>query len=464
MYRYALSLLVLVSACRGSDAHSTKSETASRGTPTSTSVAAVAVSQPATSPPQLKCPAPLPAVVVPCDKPKKSAHTTTGKDKLSLVSARFANLPGWKSDKQAVAAVAFARSCAQLATLADDAPVGSGPYGGTASDWRAACTAVAALPAGDNKAARRFFEKQFKAYAAHGRKGPEGKLTGYYVQPLRGSRTRRGPYQFPLMAVPKDLVSVQLSNFISDGRSRRIWGRVDPATMTFVPYPTREEIRKGNVGNEGVVVWVDDPVDAMAVEIEGSGKAVLEDGTVLWVAFGGKNGRRGRRLRGTMRAIRALKKNFDAENAAGMPNDSQTNRFHEVVDPKKSVVFFELESRPGAIGTQDVVLTPQRSLAVDRAVIPLSTPVWVDTVAPRSPRGKQGTWQRLLIAQDTGGAILGSVRGDIYWGDDEDAVRMGSRTYGKGQMWLLLPRALKVKTKVLPKKPAPAASKPPIPE
>jgi membrane-bound lytic murein transglycosylase A len=122
-------------------------------------------------------------------------------------------------------------------------------------------------------------------------------------------------------------------------------------------------------------------------------------------------------------------------------------RFHEIAEIKDSVVFFREEPRNGAIGTQDVVLTARRSLAVDRAVIPLSTPVWVDTTAPMSAGGKRGPFRQLLIAQDTGGNILGSVRGDIYWGDDRDAVAIGSRVNNRGQMWLLLPRSIRVPRK-----------------
>ena len=106
------------------------------------------------------------------------------------------------------------------------------------------------------------------------------------------------------------------------------------------------------------------------------------------------------------------------------------------------MVFFELDEREGAIGSQNVVLTPRRSLAVDRALVPLSTPIWVDTRAPRSANGKHVVWRHLLIAQDTGGAIVGSVRGDIYWGDNEEAAAIGRRVNGAGRMWLLLPKGI----------------------
>jgi membrane-bound lytic murein transglycosylase A len=133
---------------------------------------------------------------------------------------------------------------------------------------------------------------------------------------------------------------------------------------------------------------------------------------------------------GTMQGIRAW---FQAH----------PERYHEIVDQNPAKVFFDISPRAGAIGTQNVVLTPQRSMAVDRAVIAMSTPVWVDTKVRLTRKGKARPWRRLLIAQDTGGAILGPVRGDIYFGHDARAADIAGRTGGAGRMWLLLPRSIR---------------------
>ena len=352
------------------------------------------------------CPAPPPAVALACDEADPEAVTTKGDEKLTLVKGKFADLPGWNDDALSEALPAFLASCAQLATLADSDPVGSGPYGGTAKAWRKACKAAAAVPAGDDGAARAMFEQEFTAYAAHGGAGTTGKMTGYYVQPLRGSRTSQGDYIFPLFSRPADLVEVQLSDFISDGRSRRIWGQVDPANGTLVPYSTRAEIRARGLDDRSVLLWVDSPVDAMAVQIEGSGKVAMDDGSIIWINFDGKNGRRGRRAGAVMRAMRELEaSNQKIKKPTATSRKAYADRFHEIAELRDSIVFFAIEPRNGAIGTQDVVLTPRRSLAVDRAVIPLSTPVWIDTNAPTAAGGKRGPWRHLLIAQDTGGIL-----------------------------------------------------------
>jgi|GEM_PF-145362 len=379
-------------------------------------------------------------VVKSCPPAATGAATREGKDRLSLVRADFAHMPGWRGDKLSAALPPFLRSCAKLDALADSDRVGAGPYGGVAKDWRAACAAAKLVPAGNNGAARAFFERHFQPYAAHGTTGDRGTFTGYYVQQLRASRTRTGRYQFPLWEKPRELVKVELSEFVGDSRGRTLWGRVDPATRTLVPYPTRKAMRS-YTPRPKVLVWTDDPVDAFAVEIEGSGVAKMTDGSTQWIHFAGKNGQHGTSLRAAVRRVRRLKRRLPR-----LRRSRFTESYYRATDPKRSVVFFRFERRKGAIGTQDVILTPRRSIAVDRAVIPMSTPVFVATKAPRGASGPIKPWRQLLIAQDTGGAIVGPIRGDIYWGADATAAAIGRRMYAPGKMWLLLPKGIKVKT------------------
>ncbi len=387
--------------------------------------------------------APLLNPVCAAAPPPREAFVTSGKDKLKLSKAAFSDLPGWRKDKHFDAVVAFLASCKKLVAMNKNARVGTGPFGGKARQWLRACKAAAKVPAADHKKARVFFEQEFQAYATRGSKGSQGKITGYYVQPLRASRTRKGRYQFPLYRRPADLVSVSLSKFVSDGRSRRIWGRLSDTGTKLLPYATRQDYRLARTKNDAhVLLWVDDPADAIAVEIEGSGRAHLDDGSTIMIGFAGKNGRKSGKLGTVAKAMRAL----STAEGPGPWSAEALLRYQEIADIKTSIVFFETDERPGAIGSQNVVLTPQRSLAVDRAVISLSTPVWVDTRAPRSARGRIAPYRHLLIAQDTGGAIVGTMRGDIYWGQDEDAVALGRRVNNPGRMWLLLPRAIKIQT------------------
>lgn len=364
-------------------------------------------------------------------------------DQLKLTKVKWKDLPGWPDDKLAEAVPSFLASCAVIATLADGAAVGHDGHGGVAKQWRRACAQAARLEAGNDKAARAFFEAEFVPWQAAGKAGPEGKLTGYFVQELHASRKKHGKYQTPILARPDDLVMIDLSQFVGDAHGRRLWGRHDDKG-NIVPYFTRAEIRKGALAARKLeIMYADDPIDVLFAHIEGSAKAIMDDGSVVWLEFAGKNGRAykgvGKVLKergvltgaynGTMQGIRK----WLADNL---------QKFDEIVDQNASYVFFKESSKPGAVGSQGVTLTTRRSMAIDRAFIAHGTPIWVDGRAPVP--GKQGTvpYRSLLVAQDTGGGILGAVRGDIYWGDDAVAEDLAGRMGGPGRYWLLLPKGV----------------------
>jgi membrane-bound lytic murein transglycosylase A len=363
-------------------------------------------------------------------------------DTLTLTRVAFSDLPGWADDRVAEAVPSFLRSCEKLKALRDDAPVGHDGHGGKARQWRRACAAAAKVKAGDDAAARRMFETEFVAYAAAGNAGETGKLTGYYVAEMNASRTRRGRFQTPVLGRPDDLVMVDLSKFIKDAHGRRIWGRMDRGDL--VPYYTRDQIRKGALAGRGLeLMYVDDPVDLLFAQIEGSAKANLEDGTTVWLEFAGKNGRAFRGVGGVLRNGGFLKPGEGTMQGIRQWFRDNPTRFDEITDQNTSYVFFMVSKVPGAVGSQRTILTAQRSMAVDRAFIAMSTPIWVEASAPvPGKKGVTEVWRRLLIAQDTGGGILGAVRGDIYWGDDAEAAERGGRMGGPGRYWLLLPRGV----------------------
>lgn len=384
------------------------------------------------------------AACPPCPAcPACAADASTPHDVLTLTKAAFADLPGWADDRHAEAMVAFLRSCEAIGKLPDAAPVGADGHGGVAKQWRPACAKAAKLPAGDHAAARRLFEAEFTPFAAAGAKGPDGLFTGYMVQALRASRKRGGAYQHPLYARPKDLVMVDLSLHIKDARGRRIWGRLD-AKGELVPYFTRKEVREGALAGRGLeLLYADDPVDVLFAQIEGSAKVSLDDGTSTWLEFAGKNGLAFRGAGGVLKAMGAFQ-----PPATGTMQDirawfaANPTRFDEIADQSPSFVFFRESKRPGAVGTQMVVLTDRRSMAIDRAFIAFGTPIWVDTYAPLPGAAGAAAWRRLLVAQDTGGAILGAVRGDIYFGDDAAAADVAGRMGTRGRYWLLLPNGV----------------------
>jgi membrane-bound lytic murein transglycosylase A len=401
-----------------------------------------AYATPEPTPTPAPAPAPTPPVCV-CPTVEEPVAPPSH-DELKLTKAKFGDLPGWAADKHAEAVPSFLNSCKKLGELKDDDPVGTDGHGGKARQWRHACAEAAKLKAGDDAAARAWFEAEFVPYVAAGKAGATGKLTGYYVQEMHASRTQHGKFKYPVMARPADLVMVDLTQFIRDGHGRHVWGRLD-ANGELVPYFTRAEIRKGALaGKKLELMYVDDPVDLLFANIEGSAKAKLDDGTEVWLEFAGKNGRSYRGVGGVLKDLGELKPGEGTMLGIRKWFVDHAARFDEVADQDAAFVFFAESKQPGAVGSQKVILTTRRSMAVDRAFIAASTPIWVDAKAPVV--GKLGTtepWQHVLIAQDTGAGIQGAVRGDIYWGDDRDAEELGGRMGGAGRYWLLLPKGVK---------------------
>jgi membrane-bound lytic murein transglycosylase A len=352
-----------------------------------------------------------------------------------LAPASFADLPGWQEDDVAAALAAFSQTCGRILLSKQplSAPVGNG-VGGTVGDWQPPCAAMATVADADSGAARRFFETWFRPWRAGNNHNSEGLFTGYYEPELNGARMPGGTYVTPLRRRPPDLVMVELGLFRPAWRGERIAGRVVDGRLK--PYETRAEIEKGALDQLNLpFLWVDDPVDAFFLEIQGSGRVRLEDGTIVRVGYDGQNGQAyvpiGRLLveRGeltkeevSMQSIRAW---IQAHPEAGKT----------LMQENPSYVFFRETAGPGPIGSDGTLLTPGRSLAVDRSFIPLGVPVFVDA-------GDE--MRRLLVTQDTGGAIRGPVRGDVFWGHGADAADRAGKMKLRGRYFLILPNTVSV--------------------
>jgi membrane-bound lytic murein transglycosylase A len=364
------------------------------------------------------------------------------RDTFTLTRAKYADVPGWADDHLAEAVPAFLLSCTKLGELADADPVGTDGHGGTAKQWRHACAAAAKLAAGDDTSARAMFEAEFDAYTVTGKAGATGKLTAYDVQEMHASRRRHDKYKYPIYARPDDLVMIDLAKFTNDAHGRHVWGRLD-ATGELVPYYTRKDIRTGSLdGKHLELMYADDSVDVIFAQIEGSAKAVMDDGSTVWLEFAGKNGRAYKGIGAVLRGSGELAAGQGTMQGIRKWFVDHAARFDEIADQDASFVFFKESKEPGAIGTQKTVLTAKRSAAVDRAFIAMSTPIYIDTHAPVPGHAGVAPWQHLLIAQDTGGGITGAVRADIYWGDDAEAAELGGRMGGPGRAWLLLPKGV----------------------
>ncbi len=395
-------------------------------------------------PAQIACPVDTgSASPVPTPTPEigQPASPEVPEPKLVLEAVGFDALPGWQNDSVGDALPALRRSCARLAKRGNVQLVGRDEIGGTAGQWREACTAANDVPASDHAAARMYFEEHFRPFLAKNNDESEGRFTGYYEASLRGSRKRKGRFQTPLYKRPSDLVMVNMRNFTAKPSRRRITGRVVGGMLK--PYESRKEIREGALKGKGLeLVWIDDKVDGFFTQIQGSGLVKLTGGKTMRIGYAGQNGHSytaiGRELvrdghitseEMSMQAIRDW--------LANNPKEAD-----EMMDRNEAYVFFTELSGGGPVGSQNVELTPERSAAIDRNFIPQSTPLFIDTAVPTEDGSAERTFQQLVIAQDSGGAIRGLVRADIFWGASERGAAIAGRLKSRGKYYLLLPTAV----------------------
>jgi len=344
------------------------------------------------------------------------------KDHASLTPVSFSDLEGWGNDASAEALGAFKHSCISLQTK---------------QAWQNVCAQAQLTPPID-ETVRVFFEENFSPYALSGRDGEEGLFTGYYVPELHGSLRRGGEYKTPLYARPDDLISADLGVFKTDLKGQKIVGKVKKGK--FIPYDERAAIAKGSLAPRGKpIVWVDSPVDAFFLEIQGSGIVRLKNKKYLLLGYDAANGR-------PYKAIgRTLAERGEIDRPVTMPAirehlaEEGTSDAQNTMNLNPSYIFFRRLPGNDVLGAQGVALTPRRSLAVDPSFIPLGAPVWLDTTD-----GKGQPLQRLMIAQDTGGAIKGVVRGDFFWGAGIEAAEQAGSMQSRGRAVILLPKDMKI--------------------
>ncbi|MBL8533012.1 MAG: murein transglycosylase A [Betaproteobacteria bacterium] len=341
-----------------------------------------------------------------------------------LIPVTYADVPGWREDDHLPAFRAFLRSCPAITT---------------GESWRPACTAAARSQVESSESARQFLERTL---VPHRVTSPDGKaqglLTGYYEPLLRGSRTPSGPFQVPVYSTPDDLVSVDLSSVAPETRKMRLRGRV--VGRKILPYWSRAEIDEGAAPLTGKeIVWVDDPVDLFFLHVQGSGRVQTENGDVVRLGYADQNGHPYRSIgrllveRGELTADQA---SMQAIKAWGRRHP---DRLASLLAENPSYVFFRelppsLEGPPGSMG---IPLTGGRSIAVDPSAVALGAPVFIASTMP----GSGNPLRRLTVAQDTGGAIKGAVRADLFWGFGPEAEEIAGRMREPLEMWVLLPRA-----------------------
>ncbi len=366
---------------------------------------------------------------------------------MSVFPIPFDNIPGWRGERHSAVLPAFLRSCSHLRNQLPNKSMGQLAVMGKISEWVAICDDAEIIRPGNDTEALYFFESRFVAYRVSHETGNKGLITGYYEPLLRGSWAPNTQFRYPLYTLPKELISANLGRFDKKWSGKQITGRI--AGGQLVPYYSRREIEGGALrGRRLELVWVDSAIDAFFLHIQGSGKVILPDGSHVRIGYAGSNGRRytsiGRELvaQGQMRL-----------DAVTMPSirawmEEQPVAANSLMHKNKSYIFFRVLDGNGPVGAQGVVLTPGRSLAVDRKFWPLGVPVWMETTEP-GVKPKRAL-RRLVVAQDTGSAIKGAVRADYFWGHGQKAGDKAGIMKQKGQLYMLLPRTAAVENISVP--------------
>jgi membrane-bound lytic murein transglycosylase A len=332
-------------------------------------------------------------------------------------------LPGWNDERHAQAWPALQAGCKVLPQRDPS--------------WVNICLYASLLAEPDDAAARAFFETNFTAYAVYADEGKQdGLVTGYYEPLLYGSRTRTERYRYPIYARPDDLLIVDLGEVYPELKGKRLRGRIDGRRV--VPYHSRAQIENSKRPAAKPIVWVDDSVALFFLHVQGSGRVQLAEGDMLFVGYADQNGHPyrslGRRLvdMGVMKLEDVTMQSMRAWLAAN------PEQIVSLLNSNPSYIFFEERNSdlPGPIGALKVPLLAERAIAVDPAFVPLGVPVWLDTTLPEEI---PTPYRRLVFAQDTGGAIKGPVRADLFFGFGDRAEDLAGKMKQPGRLYVLLP-------------------------
>lgn len=359
-----------------------------------------------------------------------------------FVPVSWAALPSWGEDDFSKTWPVFINNCKGLmratgGSLAQQARA-------TPRAWQPVCAAAAQTQPQTNAEVRAFFEQHLQPWRLLDEQGKPARntVTGYYEPLVHGSRKRGDEYQWPLYEPPKDLLTVDLGSVYPELAGKRIRGKLDGNRV--VPYDTRAEIAANPARQPAAIVWVNDPVEAFFLQIQGSGRVQLPDGKMIRLAYADHNGRPyvsiGRWLadRGEMPLAQTSMQKIKAW--AGR----NPQRVQEMLNANPAMVFFREESVAppqagvdfGPKGAYGIPLAAQRTIAVDTRYVPLGAPVYLATTMPASSQ----PLRRLVFAQDTGAAIKGAARTDFFWGFGDEAGALAGRMKQNGEMWVLWPK------------------------
>lgn len=340
-----------------------------------------------------------------------------------LKQANWQDLDGLLQDNVVDAWPAWLQSCTRL---------------GKRAQWKTACDAALLMKQPNNAAIIDYFSNYFDVYRTYNEDGTTtGTITGYYQPLLNGSKTQSTQYPYPLYREPADLITVELADVYPELKFKRIRGKLEGKKL--VPYRTRAEIDAKPsplAGNE--LFWIDDIIDVFFLQIQGSGVVQLDNGEQVQVGYANQNGYPYKSIGKLL--VEQGELTLDKASMQGIKNWARNNpdKLSALLNSNPSYVFFrELPAGlPGPLGALSVPITAERSVAIDPKFIPLGAPIFLSTTEPNSNK----PLKRLMLAQDTGGAIRGGVRADFFWGAGDAAGARAGSMKQQGEIWVLLPK------------------------
>jgi membrane-bound lytic murein transglycosylase A len=306
--------------------------------------------------------------------------------------------------------------------------------------WLSICAAAEHVDVGDTVAQRTFYETWFTPYQVLNPDGSDhGLITGYYEPLLKGSRSMSERFRYPIYGAPEDMLEVDLSEVYPQLKGLRVRGRLQGKKV--VPYFNRAEIDAGVSLLQGrELFWVENAVELFFLQIQGSGRIELEDGRRVKIGYADQNGQPYVSIGKKLIDMGELKPEEASMQSIKRWADKNPERLFALLGQNPSYVFFrELPDTLSApLGALGVPLTNEYSLAIDPHTIPLGVPVFLSTTLPNSAE----PLNRLMYAQDTGGAIRGAVRADFFWGFGDMAAIQAGRMKQSGRLWVLFPKGM----------------------
>jgi membrane-bound lytic murein transglycosylase A len=347
---------------------------------------------------------------------KKITINTQGRVKLMEVD--YADLKNWQNDDHIEALKAFTHSCRKFSKM-NQSTIIAGQLGNiSVGDYRDVCEIAEVLKNLSSKQTKNFFENWFRPFLVINKNNDDnGLFTGYYEPTLNGSKTKTDKYKFPVYAKPKNL-----SNDIN--------------------FFTRSEIENGALKNKNLeILYVDDKVDLFFAHIQGSMKVKMNDGRFVKLSYSGKNNQPFIAIANPMIEKNLLSRS--TANSATVRNWLKENidQADEIMNLNHAYTFYKIFDAEYVVGAQNVPLTPLRSLAIDNEIIPYGSLLWVETKTKNNNGDKQD-FNHLMVAQDTGSAIKGAIRGDIFFGNGKQAEELAFNMASKGKYYILLPIAV----------------------